>query len=84
MLTKNKFNSLYGMTVTNNIRDNVTFDNIYGWQEDNLSNEEIENLLQKEKDYPFLSFSYGVWVTAYARNNLLRNLIKQDKYVIYR
>ena len=55
------FNALYrlqGMTVTNNIRDNVTFDNIYGWQENNLTNEEIENLLQKEKDYPFLSFSY--------------------------
>lgn len=84
MLTKNKFNSLYGMTVTNNIRDLVTFDNSYGWKEENLSNEEIEDLLQKEKDYPFLSFSYGVWVTAYARNNLLRNLIKQDKYVIYR
>lgn len=25
----------------------------------------------------------GVWITAYARNNLLRNVIKLDEYVIY-
>lgn len=84
MLTKNKFNSLYGMSVTNNIRDLVVFDNFDGWHEENLSNEEIENLLYKEKENPFLSFAYGVWVTAYARNNLLRNLIEQDQYVVYR
>ena len=84
MLEKNKFNSLYGMSVTNNIRNNVIFDDTDGWKEDPLSNEEIIKLLEKQKDKPFLSFSYGVWVTAYARNNLLKNLIKQDTYVIYR
>lgn len=72
------------MSVTNNIRDLVVFDNFDGWHEENLSNEEIENLLNKEKENPFLSFAYGVWVTAYARNNLLRNLIEQDQYVVYR
>lgn len=25
----------------------------------------------------------GVWVTAFARNNLLKNVIKLDEYVIY-
>lgn len=83
MLEKNKFNALYGMTVTNNIRDSVIYDSEKGWIEENLTNDEIVEKLQKEKDYPFLSFSYGVWVTAYARNNLLRNLIKQDTYVLY-
>ena len=82
-MQKNMFNSLYGMTVTNNIRDNVVYDNEMGWQEIKLTNEEICNLLNKQKDYPFLSFSYGVWVTSYARNNLLENLIKNDEYVIY-
>ena len=84
MLEKNKFNALYGMSVTNNIRNNVIFDDTEGWKEDPLSNEEIIKLLEKQKDKPFLSFSYGVWITAYARNNLLKNLIKQDTYVIYR
>lgn len=83
MLEKNKFNSLYGMCVTNNIRNNVIYDNETGWAEKELQNDEILELLYKQKDRPFLSFSYGVWVTAYSRNNLLRNLIKQDEYVIY-
>lgn len=83
MLEKNKFNSLYGMCVTQTIRNNVIFDNKKGWYEEELTNEQILELLYKQKDRPFLSFSYGVWVTAYARNNLLKNLVKQDEYVIY-
>ena len=82
-LEKAKFNSLYGMTVTNNIKDNVEFDNEKGWSEIALNNETITKLLEKEKKDAFLSFSYGVWVTAWARFNLLSNLIKLDKYVVY-
>ena len=41
-------------------------------------------MLEKEKKKSFLSFAYGVWVTAYARNNLLRNVLKLDKYVVTR
>ena len=82
-LEKAKFNSLYGMTVTNNIKDEVIFDNEEGWSEKVISNEKIQELLEKEKKLGFLSFSYGVWVTAYARYNLLSNLIKLDEYVIY-
>lgn len=82
-LEKAKFNSLYGMTVTNNIKDEVIFDNKEGWSEKAISNEKIQELLEKEKKLGFLSFSYGVWVTAYARYNLLSNLIKLDEYVIY-
>lgn len=82
-LEKAKFNSLYGMSVTNNIKDNVVFDNEEGWKEVPLINEEIKALLEKEQKAGFLSFSYGVWVTAWARYNLLSNLIKFDKNVIY-
>lgn len=83
MLSKNLFNSLYGMTVTNNIRDNVVYDNDLGWSEEKLTTDVIIEKLQKEKDKGYLSFSWGVWVTAYARYNLLSNLIKLDDYVIY-
>lgn len=82
-LEKAKFNSLYGMSVTNNIKDNVVFSNEDGWKEVPLINEEIKALLEKEQKAGFLSFSYGVWVTAWARYNLLSNLIKFDKNVIY-
>lgn len=81
---KNKFNALYGMSVTNTIRDNVIYkDDMEEWFEEELTNEEIEDKLQAEKKKGFLSFSYGVWVTAYARDNLLRRLIELDQYVLY-
>lgn len=80
---KAKFNALYGMSVTNTIRDEVVYDNNDGWSERKLTNEEIEESLYSEKKQSFLSFAYGVWVTAYARNNLLRNVIKLDEYVVY-
>lgn len=80
---KNKFNSLYGMSVTNMIRDEVLYDNIKDWEERELTNEEIIAKLNEEKKKAFLSFSYGVWVTAYARSNLLKNVIKLDEYVVY-
>lgn len=81
---KNKFNSLYGMAVTNTIRSNVIFDDtIKEWFEQPLTNEEIVKKLNDEKKTSFLSFAYGVWCTAYARNNLLKNVIKLDEYAIY-
>lgn len=83
MLEKNKFNALYGMAVTNNINDKVIFENGVGWREEELSNEEIENALVKDKKKGFLSFSYGVWCTAWARYNLLTCLLKLDKSVVY-
>lgn len=82
-LEKAKFNAIYGMAVTNNIRDLVEFDNI-DWKETPLTNEEIIEALEIEKKKGFLSYSYGVFVTAFARYNLLSNLIKLDNFVIYR
>lgn len=80
---KNKFNALYGMSVTNNIRDEVTYDNKIGWSERPLTNDEIVEALENEKKKSFLSFAYGVWVTAFARSNLLKNVIQLDEYVVY-
>ena len=81
-LEKAKFNSLYGMTCTNTIRDKVIFDG-NSWYEEILTNDEIVTALLQEKKKCFLSFAYGVWITAYARRNLIKNAIKLDKYTIY-
>ena len=80
---KNKFNALYGMSVTNMIRDEVIYDNETDWSERELENQEIIDKLIEEKKKSFLSFAYGVWVTAFARSNLLKNVIQLDKYVVY-
>lgn len=82
-LEKANFNSLFGMSVTNNIRDLVIFDNDLGWYEKKLTNEEILKSLETEKKKGFLSFSYGVWVTAWARYNLLSNVVKLDDKCCY-
>ena len=81
-IEKSLFNSLYGLSVTNNIRDEVIYDNTC-WSEVPLTNEQIIKMLEKQKDEGFLSYSWGVWITAYARRNLLYNLIKLDSKVIY-
>ena len=83
-LEKGKFNSIYGMTVTRTIRDNVIYkDELEEWFEEELTNDEIVEKLEKEKKKSFLSFSWGVYVTAYARRNLLKRVMDLDPYVIY-
>ena len=82
-LEKGKFNSLYGMCVTNTIRDNVDYSNSEGWSVTELTNEEIIDKLEKDKKKGFLAFSWGCWCTAYARRNLLTNVCKLDDKTVY-
>ena len=82
-LEKAKFNSIYGMTVTNMIRDDVNYNSNTGWSESPLSDTAIFDKLLDEKKKSFLSFAWGVWVTAYARDNLLRRVIALDQYTAY-
>ena len=79
---KSLFNSLYGMCVTNTIRDEVDFKN-NEWIEIPLNNQDILDKLLKEEKDGFLSFSWGVWITSYSRYNLLQNIMKLDQYCIY-
>lgn len=81
---KGRFNALYGMSVTNDIRAEVQYSAELGWLEDrDLTDDEIQDKLNGQKEQGFMSFATGVWVTAYARNNLLRNLMKLDEHAIY-
>lgn len=80
---KGAFNSLYGMTVTNIIRADVEFLNFDEWVEKPLSNQAIMEKLSKDKKRGFLNFAWGVWCTAYARDNLLRRVLDLDQYVVY-
>ena len=82
-LEKAKFNSIYGMSVTRTISDDVKFDDGI-WEEIPLSNEDIIEKLQREKKKSFLSFAYGCWVTAWSRKALIERIIDgNDKYCVY-
>ena len=80
---KQAYNALYGMTVTNSIRADVNFINYEDWIEKPLTNNEIAEKLFKSKMRGFLNFAWGVWCTAYARDNLLRRVIELDDYTCY-
>lgn len=82
-LEKSKYNSLYGMCVTNNIKDNIEFNNEGLWTTKKISNYDILDKLSVERKKGFLSFAYGVWVTSYSRYNLLSNVRLLDEYTIY-
>lgn len=81
---KGMYNAIFGMTVTNTIRDDVLYHDFNGtWEEKELTNEEIVEKLKNEQKKGFLSFSWGVWCTSYARNNLLRRVIELDENIVY-
>ena len=80
---KQAFNALYGMTVTNTIRADVEFLHYDEWVEKPLTNTEIMTKLVKDKKRGFLNFAWGVWCTAYARDNLLRRVIDLDGFTAY-
>lgn len=82
-IEKSKYNSLYGMCVTNNIKDNIEFNNEGLWTTKKISNYDILDKLSVERKKGFLSFAYGVWVTSYSRYNLLSNVRLLDEYTIY-
>ena len=75
-------NSIYGMAVTNIVRDEITYNNNDGWVENQAdSTEEIEKY-NKKKDR-FLFYPWGIWVTAYARFNLWSGILAFGSDYIY-
>ncbi len=64
--SKNKLNSCYGMTAQDPVKQSIEFIN-NGYQ---LKNESIEDLLNASNKNAFLSYAWGVWVTAWARYRL--------------
>ena len=68
MNSKEMLNSTYGMTVTDILRDTITYtDDEWGYDTVNPE-EELEKY--NTKPNRFLCYQWGVWVTAYARKNL--------------
>lgn len=89
MRSKNNFNSIYGMMVTSVIRDEIFYSDDWHNLFDEISiaeKEERENI-QLEKYNSnfnrFLTYPWGVWVTAYARRALYSLIIQIGDDFIY-
>ena len=79
--SKELLNSIYGMCVTSIIHDTHTFDNEKWVTVKSNINEEIEKY-NNDKNR-FLFYPWGVWVTAYARNNLYTGILECKQDYIY-
>ena len=82
MLAKQDINSAYGMCVTDICRDEYMYDNTSGWHKGSAN---IETEIEKYNNSKgrFLSYLWGVWVTAYARRNLFAAIYELGQDYIY-
>lgn len=87
---KENLNALFGMCVTDIVRELIEYDNDSGWKPpDDLTNDEYEefvsNQLDKEnnKKSRFLFYLWGVFCTAYARRNLWSGIFECKSDYIY-
>ena len=69
LVSKNMINAAFGMMVTNIIRGEFEYDNVYGWLEKEADIEKQLSAYNKNFNR-FLYYGWGVWVTAHARHNL--------------
>lgn len=88
--SKQYINSMFGMMVTALMQSDVLFDAGSGeWSIKELTKDDIIKKLKKLADYHdrekryFLSYSWGCWVTAYARRNLWKCIESCDRDMIY-
>lgn len=88
MASKQQLNSMFGMCVTDIVNKNIIFEE-NEWKEDEINDADIEKEITErtEKKYKnFLSYSWGVWCTAYNRCELwymIDLLTQKEDTVIY-
>lgn len=76
MLAKRKLNSIYGMLVTSLFHTNLSFDENLGIFVDVPNKKTFEELAKEQILLP----QHGIWVTSYARANLVNLMVKCDSH----
>lgn len=81
LVSKGMLNALYGMCVTNPINDEIMFED----EEWGMIRPEIEDALKRayDNENQFLCYQWGVWITAWARYELLSGVLELNDDVIY-
>lgn len=88
MQSKQYINSMFGMCVTAIVQADVSFNGLE-WSMQKLTPEYVQEKLDKLRSWSprerryFLSYSWGCWVTAYARRALWLCIEKCDENMIY-
>lgn len=80
VLSKGMLNSIYGMTVTRVIRDDIIYSD--DWEVEPANTEEQIKKYNDSRNR-FLYYPWGVWITAYARRNLWYGIISMKEDYIY-
>lgn len=82
--SKENVNSIYGMCVTDIVRDENVFDN-QEWIVNHPDEEDIKEILEKYNKSlkRFHYYGWGVWCTAYARKNLFTAIHNLEEDYIY-
>ena len=82
MVSKNMLNSVYGMSVTNIIRDLFIYSNTAGWSTEDA--DVLDQLEAYNSNYNrFLFYAWGVWVTALARHTLWEAIFAFGEDYVY-
>ena len=83
LLSKGMLNSVYGMSVTDIVKDNAIYDDADNWDFEKVNiDEEIEKYNGSKNR--FLYYAWGIWVTAYARRNLWTGILAVGEDYIFK
>ena len=80
LLSKGMLNSVYGMSVTDFIKDDHVYNGEWGVEPVNIDEKLEEYNTSKSR---FLYYPWGIWVTAYARRNLWSAIVNVGEDYIY-
>ena len=81
--SKENVNSIYGMCVTDIVRDEITFDG--EWKTKTPEREDMMKIIEKYNKSlsRFHFYGWGVWCTAYARKNLFSGIYELKEDYLY-
>lgn len=82
LVSKGMLNSVYGMSVTDIVRGEITYND--EWNKTGITPELMDEQIEKYNTSRnrFLYYPWGVWVTAYARKNLWTGILNiADDYI---
>lgn len=82
LLLKSMLNAIYGMCVTDIVRDSFILDDLNLWCSEESNTEDCLNHYNSSRNR-FIAYEWGVWCTSYARLNLFTGIKELKSDFIY-